>query len=794
MITASVSQTATPLRSHFISYWESSGVDSFEIGRARLLDVLVQVAQEMDNTAARFLLAGGTALLGDVAAVRSDLLAFLVIYNAADRLSVVSWHTPTDAFLVSGEALIRNLLAARADAARYGIKLMPVGYSREAAGHVAQLPQILRGFGIDAAFIKGDAPFRWESPDGSSVLVVAHVLEGQQPATPESPSLVMHPIGEPLENTAQHSSLKAYVDSLRLAFPDHLRPVRRGEVRDDPGTFSTRIYLKQANARLQSRLSFAAEPWLALALTHGSPAFPDNLRALLDHSWRLLLRNQERHAIGGTASDAAHDEHEIRARQIEDSSAHVMRESLRALFGGPYAGRGDTPETHIIVWNPHNWPVEQVVEMTLQPPDGQHPARLIDPEGIEKPFVWAEGNHTLAFGASVPPVGYTTYTLQFSAQKRDHLAPVRARGTSISSVLGDDHLLIDQERLVWRQIQPSRLGKDGQMVSETSEIANVLRFFDGGDAGDVRHYRPPQTDLIVQANLLPDTELETTPLYRRLIVHHRLRVIPALPADGIRGRGLKALDLVTTATFYAHQPGLYFQTVFENTVDDHRLRAHLQTGLSSNSVWADSPFALVQRAISGHTQPMQSLCAVGSQSGMMALLARGLPEYEAFTEGDQTTLALTLLRAVGHQEQNGKRPGAQCRRTLTADYTLVGLPDADPVELLRAGQSYTAPLFTYLSAQRPVRPSHSYLTVESDRLLLTALKPPQSAGTRGWIVRLYNPTDEVISTGLHSPQPVKSAHEVNLAEEPQRALQVSDGHQISLQVEPFRIFTLRLEF
>lgn len=787
---------ATPL--HMIVYWDSDDTATFETGRAHLLDILAQVAQQMDKTPMRLLLAGETALLGDVAAVRSDLLALLVIYNASSRLSLGPWYTQTDEWLVSGESLIRNLLAARADAARYGIKLLPVGYMPSAPGHVAQMPQILRGFDIDTAFVGRGAPmprvpFRWEAPDGSGILAVNYLpgaleLAGQQALEPDGPWLVMHTFGANHAEAVphvQHSSLKTYVDALRKGLPDHLRPALRGEVRvpgDDlnTGTLSSRIYLKQANARLQSRLNFAAEMWLALALTHGSPAYPDNLRALLDHSWRMLLKNQARSALGGTSSDAAHDEHEIRARQIEDSSAHVTRESLRALFGEPYQAAQTAQETYVVVWNPHNWSVEQVVEVAFQPPQGLYPARLIDPEGNEKPFTWAD--NVLMFGANVPPVGYSAYTLHLSTQKRHDLAPARTRGTSISSALGDDKLLVDNERLMWRQVQPAVFDKEGQLVTaatETNTITDVLRFFDGGDAGDAFHFSAPTKDVITQANLLPDVEMETSPLYQRLIVHHRLRVTPALQPDRTRARGLKALDLITTATIYHHtdQSGIYFRTTFENSVEDHRLRAHLRTGLNAESVWADAAFALNKRQ-PGIIQPMQNLCAVESASKTVTLLARGLPEYEAIAEDGQITLALTLLRAFGSS-------GAQVKRALAAEYALVTLPET--AGLLRTGQLYSAPLQATVCAQRPMTLSQSYLAIDGEGLIMTALKPPQTGS--GWIVRLLNPGANPITAQLHLLKPVKSAHIVNLAEETQKTLD-----DVSVKIDPNKIVTMRLEF
>ena len=88
-------------------------------------------------------------------------------------------------------------------------------------------------------------------------------------------------------------------------------------------------------------------------------------------------------------------------------------------------------------------------------------------------------------------------------------------------------------------------------------------------------------------------------------------------------------------------------------------------------------------------------------------MGRGLPEYEALVESGQITLALTLLRAFGS-------PGAQLKRTLSAEYALISVPDS--ANLLRNGQRYSAPLQATICAKRPVKPSQSYLTIDGEGL------------------------------------------------------------------------------
>src|SRR5690606_29955421 len=144
-------QAAQPAALHIISHigWEREGSESFETRRARLLDQIAALAEQMNADPRLHLLLGGqTVLLEDIAAVRPDLLTLLVIYNAGGRLGIGPWYVLVDEALVSGEALLRNLLMGRADAARYGLNVLPVAYLPEGSGHTSQLPQILRGFGL----------------------------------------------------------------------------------------------------------------------------------------------------------------------------------------------------------------------------------------------------------------------------------------------------------------------------------------------------------------------------------------------------------------------------------------------------------------------------------------------------------------------------------------------------------------------------------------------------------------------------------------------------------------------
>ena len=97
----------------------------------------------------------------------------------AGKLAVGPFYTQFDEWLPSSESIVRNCLYGRRRADAFG-KCMLAGYLPDNFGHPVQLPQILRGFGLDSLLfmrglpeIPGGHPdeFLYEGIDGSRVLV-----------------------------------------------------------------------------------------------------------------------------------------------------------------------------------------------------------------------------------------------------------------------------------------------------------------------------------------------------------------------------------------------------------------------------------------------------------------------------------------------------------------------------------------------------------------------------------------------------------------------------------------------
>jgi alpha-mannosidase len=162
------------------THWDREWYQTFQQFRIRLVRTVDKLLAILDNDPQFrfFMLDGQTIVLDDYLEVRPEQEERLKHYIRSGRILVGPWYLQPDEFLVSGEALIRNLQIGLRRAAEFGGG-MRVGYVPDCFGHIAQLPQILQGVGIDnAVFWRGvgeeahQSEFYWEAPDGSRVLTI----------------------------------------------------------------------------------------------------------------------------------------------------------------------------------------------------------------------------------------------------------------------------------------------------------------------------------------------------------------------------------------------------------------------------------------------------------------------------------------------------------------------------------------------------------------------------------------------------------------------------------------------
>ncbi|MFD0716612.1 alpha-mannosidase [Paenibacillus sp. GCM10027626] len=166
---------------HVVSqtHWDREWYEDFQGFRTRLVYMIDELLDHMeqDPEYKYFMMDGQTIVLEDYLEIRPENRGRLAKLIQAGRISIGPWYVMPDEYLVSGEALIRNLEKGMKLSRTWGVEPMMSGFVTDIFGHNSQLPQILRQFGIDNAVLfrgfRGDgdpAEIWWEGADGSRVL------------------------------------------------------------------------------------------------------------------------------------------------------------------------------------------------------------------------------------------------------------------------------------------------------------------------------------------------------------------------------------------------------------------------------------------------------------------------------------------------------------------------------------------------------------------------------------------------------------------------------------------------
>ncbi len=330
-----------------------------------------------------FVLDGQTVVLEDYLEVkpwREEELKSLV---REGRIFVGPLYVQPDEFIVSGESIIRNFIIGSRIARQFG-RRMNIGYFPDPFGHIRQMPQILKGFGLDSfMFMRGmgdevenlGLEFFWKAPDKeSSVLAINQINSygnvrslgvpfsdpwhfsadydeaikqvdfevetlgkyantplillnngiDHHPAQPEIVDIIEYINKKRTNYRLVHSNFERYIRALQK-YKDKFKTYT-GEFRGGyrhwvlSGVYSSRLYLKQENEKAQTLLENVLEP-LSLFLWLNKAKYPSDI---LLHLWKLLLKNHPHDDICGCSIDAVHDDMMVRYRHLNEAISYLL--------------------------------------------------------------------------------------------------------------------------------------------------------------------------------------------------------------------------------------------------------------------------------------------------------------------------------------------------------------------------------------------------------------------------------------------------------------------------------------
>jgi len=401
------------------SHWDREWYFPFDRFRAMLVDMVEDLIElfSRDPEFKSYTLDGQIAAVMDYLETRPDRVETIRDLVTKRKLFIGPWYILNDEFLSSGESHIRNLsLGFRLGKTLGGV--MPVGYIPDQFGHIAQMPQILKGFGIDAALIYrgfgGEAgqeksEYWWISPDGTRVLmhhlpkdgysagyfgtkdkeIIVQKFErlrkeldargttsqrlffngGDHHWPDQDVTTAIAVLRERYDAEFQHSNFPDFLAAVKKEIgTGNALPRLEGETRFGyrhafavlGGVFSSRMYTKQLNAECETLLERTLEPLNVIA-THGGMRCKT---PQIEQAWKYVLQNQDHDAICGTSVDEVHREMVVRYGKTKQIGEHVKAECFAHLL--PYDEREHKDEKYVFVFNPSPWQRSEVVETEIE--------------------------------------------------------------------------------------------------------------------------------------------------------------------------------------------------------------------------------------------------------------------------------------------------------------------------------------------------------------------------------------------------------------------------------------------
>jgi mannosylglycerate hydrolase len=594
----------------------------------------------------RFVLDGQTLIIEDylrqlppdeTAARERDIRRFA----QSGQLQIGPAYLQPDWSLVSGEALVRNLLIGCKMAQQYG-PVMKAGWLLDNFGQVAQAPQIFKGFDIEGAFVwRGiDMPphnmkteFWWESPDGSRILGVylldsyrnAMVLNMTRDIAEErilshtqtlrrfaaTPNVLLmngyEQVPEPDDIlpilVELNQKIGPEMQAVQSTPPDYLQAVRQHQP-DLPvltgyqysgrfapilkGVYSSRSHLKQQNSECQRELERWAEKFNTFAWVFGHD-YPEKR---FEQAWKTLLLNHTHDDLCGCCIDPIARDMAGRFDEVSHSAQTMSSESLRAIAQTVDTSAGS--ETAVVIFNPSSRPRREMVALSLEIPGAWEAFHIQDGQGQVMPVqiisrIGGKVDLYLWTTHVIPSVGYGTYYVMGGPQKQTEHPAVSASAA--------DNTMENQ----FLHVQINRNGTLTVRDKLRDDLYENLGYFeDGGDAGDTYDYAYPTRDTVVTtlAETADITLVEAGPLMARFRVELKLELPCCLTEDrASRTTKTRQLPIVSHIELAADAGHVEIRTAINNIVKDHRLRVMFPSRIQTDHSYAGMPFDVAQYPI-----------------------------------------------------------------------------------------------------------------------------------------------------------------------------------------------------
>lgn len=339
------------------THWDREWYREFEVFRLRLLRVFDNVLDMLEeNRIPSFYFDGQVSALLDYLEIRPEREEQIRRLIYEKKLFIGPFYCLVDEFLTDGICFRKNLKIGVKIAKEFGCNDY-IAYLADTFGHSKNIPDILKEFEIDKAIVWrgcGDLPSEFKfcgintvnlvrgyfmdifSSDKSIEEKAEFLKKNLDMIAEKSGSKLLLPIGAdhlgvPEDIAEQIEEVNQYLENyeIRLGSPFEyfdsvkFKKAHNDELRDNsktfilPGTYSSRMKLKQLNTECSYKLDIADK------LQYNFGSCYDNV---IEYAYKLLLQNQAHDSICGCSTDDVHEENITRYKKILQIANTIIEE------------------------------------------------------------------------------------------------------------------------------------------------------------------------------------------------------------------------------------------------------------------------------------------------------------------------------------------------------------------------------------------------------------------------------------------------------------------------------------
>ncbi len=638
----------------------------------------------------------------------------------------------------------------------------------------------------------------------------------------------------------KHSTIDEYIDSLRISINESDLITVEGELREGPSSacsgnaLSTRLYIKQLNKKAQNILIHKAEPLNAAMTMLGE----DYNEGFFNKAWEFMLKAHPHDSINGVTQDRTVEDVMYHLNQTAELANAANSRGMMNLIKNIDLSSYTDEDVLLVAFNPLPFAREDILKICVDMPKECNAWDIKITDDLGNDVEWQKiavdevvaavhdansrpaplhiDRHTIYLKTGmIPAGGFKVYKVDTARtfERSFMCGPTYQRTSNGCEISVVDNTLENE----YLKLEVNSNGTVKLTDKLNNKVYDNMHYFEEtGETGDywinIRpNYNKKFTTISQPAQVWIENNGE---LAATVAIKTQMELPKESPRPGDffaagSKRSSETATMVITSylTLKKGEKKVDVRVEIDNNIADHRVRVAYPTGIKADYSYAHGHFTVDKRPIikkndneyepDMQTLPMQTFVDITDGNIGVGFINNSLTEFEATEEG---TVYLTMFRSVRNSICTERRvtnyyteqDGGQCFGKRVCEYAICphsGNWNEGSVMSL-AQQFNTVPTVMQIGAHKEgsIKSDNSLYSIESSKLVMSSFKKAEDRNSL--IMRIYNPTEESISSKIELYKEPAKAYLVNMNEERQQEISIKNP----IVFDKYKIVTIELEF